>query len=275
MDPVTVRLAALRLAPVQCTSWGHPDTSGLPTIDYFLSSELMEPPDADEHYTEKLIRLPNLSICYTPVDIAPVPMSRATFNLRHHSVLYLCCQSLFKYLPQHDEVFPRIAREVKDCQFLFISHTSNYVTEQSRSRISKVFHRFGMNPDEHIVFLPRLDMGHYYAMNRLSDIYLDSIGWSGGNTTLEAIACNLPIVTFPGSLMRSRHSAAILTMMEITDTIAATLDDYIDLAIHLGKDAELRRNISEKIEANKYKIYHDKACIHALEDFLEKVVNKF
>ena len=59
MDPTTVRLASLRLAPIQCTSWGHPDTSGLPTIDYFLSSDLMEPPDADDHYTEKLIRLPN------------------------------------------------------------------------------------------------------------------------------------------------------------------------------------------------------------------------
>ena len=154
MDPIGVRLAALRLAPVQCISWGHPDTSGLPTIDYYLSSDLMEPPDADEHYTEKLIRLPNLSVYYTPLDISTVPISRATFNLRQHSVLYLCCQSLCKYLPQYDEVFPLIAQKVKDCQFLFIADSSNYVTEQFRTRISKVFHRFGMNPENHIVFLP-------------------------------------------------------------------------------------------------------------------------
>ena len=66
MDQMTPRLAGLRLAPVQCTSWGHPTTSGLPTIDYFLSSELMEPPDADARYTEKLVRLPNLGIAYVP-----------------------------------------------------------------------------------------------------------------------------------------------------------------------------------------------------------------
>jgi protein O-GlcNAc transferase len=274
MDPVTVRLAALRLAPVQCASWGHPDTSGLPTIDYFLSSELMEPPDADGHYTEKLIRLPNLSVCYTPVDIAPVPINRSTFNIRQHAVLYLCCQSLFKYLPQYDEVFPRIAREVKDCQFLFISHTSNYVTEQFRSRISRVFHRFDMNPDDHIVFLPRLNIGQYYAINRLSDIYLDSIGWSGGNTTLEAIACNLPIVTLPGPLMRGRHSFAMLTMMGVTETIADSPDDYISIAVSLGNEPERRREISEKIACKKHLVYADKSSVSALEDFLEQAVRE-
>ena len=71
MNPMAARLAAQRLAPVQCNSWGHPDTSGFPTLDYYLSSDLMEPPDADEHYTERLVRLPNLSINYEPLDLAP------------------------------------------------------------------------------------------------------------------------------------------------------------------------------------------------------------
>jgi predicted O-linked N-acetylglucosamine transferase (SPINDLY family) len=64
MDAPTIPIASLRLAPVQCTAWGHPVTSGLPTIDYYLSSELMEPENAQEHYTETLIRLPNLAIAY-------------------------------------------------------------------------------------------------------------------------------------------------------------------------------------------------------------------
>ncbi|NBD15478.1 MAG: tetratricopeptide repeat protein, partial [Cyanobacteria bacterium] len=64
MDPMTLKLGCLRLAPIQMTSWGHPNTSGLPTIDYYLSSDLMEPENAQEHYTEQLVRLPNLSISY-------------------------------------------------------------------------------------------------------------------------------------------------------------------------------------------------------------------
>src|ERR1700733_977191 len=62
MDHISVKLAGLRLAAVQCNSWGHPETSGMPTVDYFLSSDLMEPLEAAEHYTEQLVRLPNLSL---------------------------------------------------------------------------------------------------------------------------------------------------------------------------------------------------------------------
>ncbi|MCG2721487.1 MAG: tetratricopeptide repeat protein, partial [Thermodesulfovibrionales bacterium] len=115
MDPITVKLASLWLAPIQCASWGHPDTSGLPTIDYYLSGDLIEPFDGDLHYTEKLMRLPHLSVYYTPPEIRAAEVDRDTFGLRRDSVLYHCCQSLYKYSPEYDDVFPRIAREVGDC----------------------------------------------------------------------------------------------------------------------------------------------------------------
>ena len=70
MDPLAGRLAAQRLAPVQCVAWGHPETTGMPTLDYFLSSDLMEPPDGEAHYTEHLVRLPNLGLCYVPEPVA-------------------------------------------------------------------------------------------------------------------------------------------------------------------------------------------------------------
>jgi protein O-GlcNAc transferase len=69
MNSMIPRLAALRLAPIQCVSWGHPTTSGLPTVDYFLGSDLMEPAGAQARYTERLVRLPRLSTCYTPPGI--------------------------------------------------------------------------------------------------------------------------------------------------------------------------------------------------------------
>jgi predicted O-linked N-acetylglucosamine transferase (SPINDLY family) len=57
MDPVTYFLAFARLAPVQCTTLGHPVTTGIPTLDYFISGADLEPTDVDGHYTEKLVRL--------------------------------------------------------------------------------------------------------------------------------------------------------------------------------------------------------------------------
>jgi protein O-GlcNAc transferase len=277
MHPLTLMLASLRLAPIQCASWGHPDTSGLPTIDYYLSSDLMEPPDGDEHYTEQLVRLPNLSVYYTPPEVpeANVNMQRKTFGLRPKSILYLCCQSLFKYLPQYDDIYPQIAQQVGDCQFLFISYqTKGFVTEQLQLRLKKAFDMRGLQSDNYLVFLPRLNSAQYHAVNCLSDVYLDSIDWSGCNSTFEAIACNLPIITLPNNLMRGRHSSAILTMMGMTETIASTLDEYIELAVRLGLNSEWRKQISEKIAANKQRVYRDRACITALEDFLIAVVKE-
>lgn len=234
----------------------------------------MEPPNAEDHYDGKLIRLPNLSIYYTPVDVPIEIVNRDNFKLRPKATLYLCCQSLFKYLPQYDAIYPKIAQQVSDCQFLFIDHQMNYITEQFHLRIKQSFDRFKMNADDYIVFLPRLNAGQYHAINELSDIFLDSIGWSGCNTTFEAIACNVPVVTLPGKLMRGRHAFAILTMMDLTETIAGSLDDYIALAVRLGQDSEWRKLISEEIAATKHRLYKDTTCIRALEDFFETVVKE-
>ncbi len=100
MDPPTLRLAAMRLAPVQCMAWGQPVTSGLPTVDYFLSSEAMEPVDGDAHYTETLVRLPHIGVCYPYPALGPPTHTRADFGLREEAVVYLSSQAPYKYLPQ-------------------------------------------------------------------------------------------------------------------------------------------------------------------------------
>lgn len=273
MNRKAIRLSSLRLAPVQCTTWGHPTTSGLPTMDYFLSSELMEPADGESHYSETLIRLPNLGVYYSFPELEPAEMTRADFGLKEDAILYLCLQSLFKYLPQYDDVLPRIASSTGNCQFVFISGMeSRPVVDIFRRRLADAFSRYGLNCNDYVVILPFLDGKMYGALNRLGDIFLDSIGWSGCNTTLEAIICNVPIVTLPGCLMRGRHSMAMLKMMGITETIAESIDDYISIAALIGTDAKFRNKMRASVEANKHKLCCDRASIQGLETFLEKVV---
>jgi predicted O-linked N-acetylglucosamine transferase (SPINDLY family) len=276
MDPMTLRLASVRLAPIQCTSWGHPDTSGLPTIDYYLSSDLMEPPDADDHYSERLVRLPNLSIYYEPLMVDPPVLNRSHFGLREESVLFLCVQSLFKYLPQFDDVFPRIAREVDKCQFVFLSFArSEHLGERVFRRLEKAFLRFGLRCEDYVKFLPHLTPPHYQSLNRVADVFLDSIGWSGCNSTLEALSHDLPVVTLPGSLMRGRHSYAILRMAGLDELIARDIDEYVALAGHMGREAEMRSRISGKISQVKHKLYRDTDSIRHLESFLKRAVSSF
>ena len=275
MDGHSVLLAAQRLAPVQCCSWSHPVTTGLPTVDYFLSNELMEPPNGQEHYTEPLIRLPNLGVYYEPIEVKSIPVDRAQLGLRRTASVFWCAQSLFKYLPRYDGVFPRIARALGDSQFVFVPYRAGTaVTQVFQQRLRKAFAAFGLDPADHCVFLPRLDQARFVAASGQCDVFLDSIGWSGCNTTLESLAHDLPIVTLRGDLMRSRHAAAILERMGITDTITDTVDDFISTAVRLGRDVPWRNEIKARIAANKHKIYRDRASIEALEEFLDQAVRR-
>jgi protein O-GlcNAc transferase len=275
MDKLSAQLAALRLAPVQCCSWGHPVTSGFPTMDYFISSELMEPPGAERHYTEKLIRLPGLSIYYEPVDHPPIEIDRARLGLRENAVAYWCCQSLPKYLPQFDDVFARIAAEVPDCQFAFIEFPGgNAVTEMFQARLDRAFKAAGLDSAAHCVFMPRLTPAVFVAAVGRCDVVLDSIGWSGCNSVLESLVHHLPIVTFSGEMMRGRHSAAILEMMQIRGTTARSIDEYIAMAVLLGRDPAKRAEMSATIASRKHRVYRDANCVAALEDFLDRAIRR-
>jgi predicted O-linked N-acetylglucosamine transferase (SPINDLY family) len=275
MDKVSAQLAAQRLAAVQCASWGHPVTSGFPTIDYFVSSDLMEPPNAAAQYSENLIRLPNLSIYYEPVDVAPAEIDRAELKLRPDAVVYWCAQSLPKYLPQFDEVFARIAVETPGCQFAFIEFGGGRgVTELFKLRLERAFGAAGLDAKDHCVFLPRLAPDRFAAAIGQCDVVLDSIGWSGCNSILESLVHNVPIVTFAGEMMRGRHAAAILNMMKVRDTTARTLDEYVAMASLLGRDEARREDVSSQIAANKHRLYRDLRCIAGLQSFLEEAVRK-
>jgi predicted O-linked N-acetylglucosamine transferase (SPINDLY family) len=275
MDNISQQLAAQRLAPVQCNSWGHPETSGMPTLDYCLSSDLMEPPDAADHYTEQLIRLPNLSIYYEPVATEAVTVTREELGLRADAAAFWCGQSLFKYLPQFDYVFARIAKQVSHCQFVFLQHQGGpRINELFEERLDRAFAALGLRASDHCVFLTQLSQSKFVAAIGQCDVFLDSIGWSGCNSALESLPHNLPIVTMPSTLMRSRHSAAILRMMGVADTIADTIDNYISIAVRLANNPEERRALARRIADNKHKIYRDRACISALESFLNRVARQ-
>jgi protein O-GlcNAc transferase len=275
MDKVSAQLAAQRLAAVQCASWGHPVTSGFPTIDYFISSDLMEPADAEDHYSERLVRLPNLSIYYEPVEVPPIAVNRAELGLRENAVVYWCCQSLPKYLPQFDDVFACIAAAVPDCQFTFIEFSGGKgITDMFRARLDRAFKAVGLKAEDHCVFLPRLAPDRFVAAIGQCDVVLDSIGWSGCNSVLEGLIHNLPIVTLAGEMIRGRHTAAILGMMDIRETTAQTIEEYVSIAALLGCNTANRRELSTVMAGRKQRIYRDRACIAALEAFLTEAVGK-
>ncbi|GGF35167.1 hypothetical protein GCM10011611_46810 [Aliidongia dinghuensis] len=270
MDPMAAQLGALRLAPVQCVSWGHPETTGYATMDVFLSNALMEPPGSGAHYTEELVLLPNLSTYYDPGGAPPAAIGRAALGLREGATVYWSGQAIYKYLPQFDAVFPRIALGAGDCQFVFIEFAkSRAVTNLLRRRLEQAFAAVGLDAADHCVFLPAMDQQRFLAAIGQADVVLDTIGWSGGKSTLDALVQDPAIVTLEGGLMRGRHTAAILRRMQITDTITRSVDDYVAKAIRLGRDPGRRRALRDKVAIGKQQVFRDGAYISALEAFLD------
>lgn len=273
MAPDALRLGALRLAPVQCVAWGHPVTTGLPHMDYFLSSALMEPAEGPRHYTERLVELPNLSIHYARPPEPPAPvLTRGDFGLAGDDVVYLCCQSLYKYLPDHDAVLARIALAVPRARFVFIAHGVPAVTARFRRRIEGAFSALGLSDRLRVVAPVAAD--RFPDLLRAADVYLDSIGWSGGNTTLEAVAVGLPVVTLATAFMRGRHSAAILTRMGLRALIATSRSDYVEVAARLGLDPEARAQARAMTLEARGALYDDPRPIEALSAFLVAAVDR-
>lgn len=275
MDGVGAALAAQRLAPVQCNALGHPETSGLPSIDYFLSSALMEGGAAQDQYTESLIRLPNLSVHLDPIAPVKERNARGRIGLAHGAMAFWCGQSNYKFHPRYDRLFPKIARASGPCKFLFVQYRKSVVAnEDFRRRLSRAFAAEGLDAKDFCIFLPQQTQEEFIAATGACDVYLDSVGWAGFNSALEAIACDLPIITFPGETLRSRHSFALLKMMDIDDTVASSLDDYVALAARLAKDPAWRADVRAKMARNKHRLYRDRQSVAGLERFLEIAARK-
>jgi predicted O-linked N-acetylglucosamine transferase (SPINDLY family) len=274
MHPVTAWLASQRLAEVQCASWGHPVTTGLPSMDYFLSSELMEPGDAECHYREKLIRLPGLSFSWTsPGYDETVKPRREKFDLRQDETVYLCVQNLSKYLPQHDHLLVEIAKRVPQSRLVFIAGSKN-TTQLLKNRLQKCFRQAKLDFGQKVLFLPRLNRDDYHALNRVADVFLDTPGWSGCNSSLEALSCSLPVVTIPGRWMRSRHSYAIYKKMQYETLIADSEQHYIELAVRLAEDSRWLEDQRRRIASAMHRLIGDDKPALALVELIPRLIQK-
>jgi len=127
--------------------------------------------------------------------------------------------------------------------------------------------------ERNVRVVPPVPIEDFSALLRCADVYLDSIGWSGGNTTLEALACGLPVVTMPTGLMRGRHSAAILQHMGLGSHVAGSVEDFVARAVQLA-NAPQRNSFRDAICETRHRLYDDLTPVRALEDFLTTAITR-
>ncbi len=274
MDLTSAQLACLRLAPLQLAAWGHPLTTGLPTVDAYLSAELFEPPGAGEHYRERLIALPNLGCCYEPYRVEALDPDPAEPGIEPGAPLLLCPGAPFKYASGHDDVYPAIARALGACRLMFFELNPRGAREALIARLKAAFARAGLDYERYVIFVPPLVRPAFYGLMKRADVFLDTIGFSGFNTAMQAVECGLPIVAWEGRFMRGRFASGVMKRMKLDELVAKSEKEYIALAAKLAGDAAYRERIRARMVAARDALYGDKAPVRALEEFLMSEIRR-
>ena len=270
MDPMTCGLAALRLAPIQAAAWGHPVTTGLPTIDLYFSGELMEPSGAEAHYREKLLRLPGTGVCTRWQDPPSQPWGGP--DRKPGVVRFALCQQPIKFDPADDRLLARIAKAAGPCE-LWLAAPQNLPWEalRLRERIATAFREEGLDPNQWLRTFDWLPAGAFSDFLDSMDVYLDSPAFSGYTTAWQAIHCGLPVVTLAGKFLRQRLATGLLAHAGVSDGIAESPDGYVEIAARWAEQSrhtdlwEERRSALRRAARG---VNHNAKAIRALEEHL-------
>ena len=275
MDAMTTRLASLRLAPVQLAAWGHPETTGLPTIDHYLTAADFEPPGCDANYSERVMALSGLGCSYQRMDIRPEPIDLATLGLSHDSPLLLCPGVPFKYPPRFDALLAGIAQRLGACQFVFFdSPDSRDLGLAVRERMRRAFDDVGLRFDDFARIVPWQGRSDFYALMGCADVFLDTVGFSGFNTAMQAIECSLPIVTLEGKFMRGRFASAILRKIGLDELVVASDAQYIGRVVDLASNPSRRAELRSMITDRRDRLFDDDSAMCELQEKLVALCKK-
>jgi predicted O-linked N-acetylglucosamine transferase (SPINDLY family) len=271
MDPASYFLAFSRLAPVQCVMPGHPVTTGIRNMDYFLSTEKCEPKEGDEHYSERLIKLKTAAFAYSDKPAIPDPLkSREQVGLDGEAHLYLCPEPLFKIHPDFDGMLAGILEADPRARLLLINGDNSHWAEALRERFARSMPRVA----DRVTLLPPQSGMERISLIAASDVVLDPIHVGGGDDAIrEAFAVGTPVVTLPGAYMRGRVAYGCYTQMGMMDCVASTREEYVALAVRLGTDLGHREAIKAGILTGNHRLYEDHRVVKEYEQLFLKMVN--
>jgi predicted O-linked N-acetylglucosamine transferase (SPINDLY family) len=210
----------LKPAPVQMTWLGYPNTTGIPEVDYRITDANADPPGtADEHYTEKLIRLPNAFFAYTPVpdtpDVSPLPMptnGHPTFGVFH---------LLQKVSEKACDHWAAAMKAVPAAKLLWLG-----VPESARPMMLQRMTSRGIAAGR-IELIGRVPLAEFFALHARVDFALDTYPWVGHTSTCHSLWAGVPTLTLAGPTAVSRAGASVLGCLGLADDwVAGSVEEF-------------------------------------------------
>jgi protein O-GlcNAc transferase len=286
MSPHASRVAMARLAPVQATTHGHPVTSGIPAVDYYISWGAAELPEAQDHYLEQLVLL-NSTVPHQYYEKRHDENGKSVVNGGLYKPLakrsnyafrtipergnwYTCMQQPHKFMPEMDSLICGILQKDPDGRIILHAAKSPMVKQSFLARLRNA----GCDL-ERIHFLPMQPHHTLLALYMVSTIMLDSYPAGGCTTTREILELGKAVVTLPASRLGGRWSYAYYQILGDEDlnskVIASSEQDYIDKAVALGTTQELRDKVEAKIRENLHKLYEQDEAVRSWETVLLQI----
>ena len=270
MDPYTYFLSFSRLAPVQCVLQGHSDTSGVPAVDYFISSRLIEPDGAQDLYAERLLLLDTLPMHLEPEPLLDAIPDRSALGLPTGR-LYLCPMRLQKVHPDMDALVAQILLRDREGHVAFFSdQRSEAWAAQLQARVQSAC---GAHASR-VLFLPfEPDRTRFRAMMASAQVVLDTPHHGGGTTSNLALSAGTPIVSLVGATCRGRGPSSYYGLMGIDAGLAYSAEAYVERAVAIAASAQLRDHLSERILANLHRLYDNEATYAAYAALLSSLAS--
>ena len=269
-DALNYFLPFHRLAPTQCTSWGIQVTTGIGSVDHYLSSEWIETPDADAHYTENLVRLKTM-LAYRTRERRPDRLrDREHFDLRQDDRVYLCPQHLGKFHPDFDEILEGILQ--RDPRGIVLVTEGRF--PKIAAALRRRFERVMPGVADRIRFLPPQAGDDYASLLLHSDVLLDPLHFGGVNTTYDAFSLGKAIVTLPSRYHRGRYTRGCYRKMGIEDCIVASPAEYIELAVRIATEPDYRHQLESEILERSDVLFEDATAARELEAWFIDVAHR-
>jgi protein O-GlcNAc transferase len=246
-DAARMAACANRLAPVQIKWVGmQTHSSGLAEMDWFLTDRWETPDGFEPLYSEKLLRMPDGYVCYSPPSHAPDVVGSPA--LTNHHVTFGCFNNLAKITPLTIQTWAEILRRVPASRLILKTHQLSDLPTADGLLAS--FSALGIDRDRIEL---RGSSGHRAFMGEYGhvDIVLDPFPYSGGLTTCEALWMGVPTITLPGEIFASRHSASHMSNAGLPDWVTGSVAEYIEMAVTRAADvpalATLRASLRETV----------------------------
>ena len=237
---------AERCAPIQVNYLGYPGTMGAEFIDYIIADDTLIPPELEQHYTEKVIRLPD---SYQPNDrqrvIANYTPTRAELGLPEDAFVFCCFNNNYKILPETFDSWIRILNAVEGSVLWLLQ--GNPIAAKN---LRKEAEARGLD-SKRLIFAKRAPLAEHLARHQQADLFLDTFPCNAHTTASDALWAGLPVLTHMGQSFASRVAASLLRAADLPELVTDSQDGYERMAIHLARNPDELRALKNRLMHNR------------------------